>query len=67
MLGKMKQDYEPMDVERKGNFKVLYSPEKMPDERENILIVPENSNGKWMLPIEDLGLNKKEDANIQKD
>jgi hypothetical protein len=31
------------------------------------MIVPENSNGKWMLPIEDLGLEKKGEANTQKD
>jgi hypothetical protein len=39
----------------------------MPHEKDNIMIVPENSNGKWMLPIEDLGLGGKIDADKQKD
>jgi outer membrane protein assembly factor BamD len=61
MLEKMNQDYKPSGVERKGNYVVQYKTGKMPEEKDNILIVPENSNGKWMLPIEDLGLGKKDD------
>ena len=67
LLEKMNQDYKPSGIEKKEPYTVKYKFEEMPAEKEKIMIVPENSNGKWMLPIEDLGLNKKEDANIQKD
>jgi subtilisin-like proprotein convertase family protein len=39
----------------------------MPEEKEKIMIVPENSNGKWMLPIEDLTLGKKGEMDTLKD
>ncbi len=67
LLEKMNQDYKPSGIEKKEPYTVKYKFEDMPEEREKIMIVPENSNGKWMLPIEDLGINKKEDANIQKE
>lgn len=67
LLGKMNQDYKPAGIEKKEPFAVRYKFEPMPDEKEKIMIVPENSNGKWMLPIEDLGLGKKEAINTQKD
>ncbi len=60
MLADLNQEYKPSGVERKGNYVVTYKPEKMPDEKDKILVVPENSNGKWMLPIEDLGLGNKD-------
>ncbi len=66
-LGKMNQDYKPSGIEKKEPYTVKYKLEDMPDEKEKIMIVPENSNGKWMLPIEDLGLGKKGDSNTQKD
>ncbi len=62
MLANLNQEYKPTEIERKGNYVVPYKPEKMPDEKEKIMIVPENSNGKWMLPIEDLGLGKKQEG-----
>ncbi|HCE44700.1 MAG TPA: hypothetical protein DET40_14255 [Lentisphaeria bacterium] len=61
MLEKLNQEYKPSGAERKGNYVVEYKVGKMPLEDDNILIVPENSNGKWMLPIEDLGLGKRDD------
>ncbi len=67
LLGKMNQDYKPSGIEKKDPYYVKYKIEPMPDEKEKIMIVPENSNGKWMLPIEDLGLAKKEDMDAQKD
>jgi hypothetical protein len=41
--------------------------EAMPDEKEKIMVVPENSNGKWMIPIEDLGIGGKDLTNQPKD
>ncbi|MFZ2653686.1 MAG: tetratricopeptide repeat protein [Victivallales bacterium] len=66
MLEKLNEDYKPSGMERKGNYVVSYKAEKMPAEVDRILIVPENSNGKWMLPIEDLGLGKKDDKPTDK-
>ncbi|MFA6568590.1 MAG: outer membrane protein assembly factor BamD [Victivallales bacterium] len=67
LLGKMNQDYKPSGIAKKEAYTVKYKLEPMPDEKEKIMIVPENSNGKWMLPIEDLGLVKKEDMDTRKD
>lgn len=67
LLGKMNKDYMPSGIEKKEPFTVKYELGPMPDEKEKIMIVPENSNGKWMLPIEDLGLNKKKDMGNEKD
>ncbi len=36
----------------------LYNRSKMPEEAEPIMIVPENSDGKWLLPIRDLELGE---------
>ncbi len=67
LLGKMNEEYKPTGIERKEGFVVQYTPEPMPHEKDKILIVPENSNGKWMLPIEDLGLGNKEIDGKKKD
>lgn len=67
LLGKINQTDKPSGIERKEPYSVTYKLEAMPDEKEKIMVVPENSNGKWMLPIEDLGLGKKEDMNTQED
>jgi len=67
LLWKMNQDYKPTQIERKDNFIVQYTTEQMPLEKDKIMIVPENSNGKWMLPIEDLGLGGKIEVEKQKD
>jgi outer membrane protein assembly factor BamD (BamD/ComL family) len=34
----------------------------LPQEASDTLVVPENSNGKWLLPIKDLGLGNKDDV-----
>jgi outer membrane assembly lipoprotein YfiO len=66
-LGKMNQDYKPSGIEKKEPYTVKYKLEAMPEEKEKIMIVPENSNGKWMLPIEDLTLGKKGEMDTLKD
>ncbi len=61
MLASMDKDYKPTIAEYKPRPDTSYKIEKMPEVKEKIIVVPENSNGKWLLPIEDLGINQKGD------
>ena len=52
-LAELDKDYKPKDI-KKSSEGSPYPILKMQDERQVILIAPEASGGKWLLPIEDL-------------
>lgn len=60
MLASIDQQYIPTLDEYKPKPDIAYKIEKMPEGKIKILVKPEDSNGKWLLPIEDLGINSKE-------
>ncbi|MBN1863852.1 MAG: outer membrane protein assembly factor BamD [Victivallales bacterium] len=63
-LKKLETDYEPpKDIEREA---IEYPIGKMQAEPKVILIAPQASGGKWMLPIEDLDLDGK-NAEMERD
>jgi len=62
MLAKIDKTYVPEgfrpEVEsRNQSFKQI----PIPPEASPIMVVPENSDGKWLLPIRDLGIGKKDE------
>jgi outer membrane assembly lipoprotein YfiO len=62
MLTKIDKTYVPEgfrpEVEnRTQSFKQI----PIPPEASPVMVVPENSDGKWLLPIKDLGLGKKDE------
>ena len=62
MLTKIDKTYVPEgfrpEVEsRNQSFKQI----PIPQEASPVMVVPENSDGKWLLPIKDLGLGKKDE------
>lgn len=55
-LTELDKNYKPREIE-KSKDEYPYPLSEMNDEREVILIAPEASGGKWLLPIEDLDLD----------
>lgn len=63
LLAVIDKEYKPSGKEFEEKRIIKYKMGKMPADPEKILVVPENSGGKWLLPIEDVGLgdDKKKD------
>ena len=61
MLSSIDPDFEipPFRADPETRYQ-QYNRRLLPHQQSNILIVPENSNGKYLLPIRDLGLTDKE-------
>ncbi len=69
LLAKIDTEYKPpKDKPEPEKRYQLYQEEPMPVEAAPIIAVPENSNGKWMLPIRDVGLGRgwKPDRGVNK-
>ncbi|MDD3119561.1 MAG: outer membrane protein assembly factor BamD [Victivallales bacterium] len=71
LLSRLDTKYEPMKFrpEQESRYQ-SFTETSLPSEGEPIMIAPENSGGKWLLPIRDLGLDtpvKVKPATIQKD
>lgn len=64
LLVSIDKDYKPSISEPPTPFRTNYSIIPVPEEPKKIMVVPENSGGKWLLPVEDLGL---QDTENQKD
>ena len=60
MIASRNLEYVPSITEYKPRPGPKYKIQEMPDVKDNILVVPENSNGKWLLPVEDLGIKPKD-------
>jgi outer membrane assembly lipoprotein YfiO len=60
LLAEMNRTYKesPLKSEQPEYANITYDPVDMPPEKEKYIEVPEGSNGKWMLPLEDLELEK---------
>ena len=56
LLAKINKDYTPPppDAPRKEKFVYTFQRNTIPVEREPIMVVPENSDGKWLLPVRNL-------------
>ena len=52
-----KEYVPPMEKLEKPLKYQLYDSQPLPDEEEAVIAVPENSEGKWLLPIRDKGFN----------
>jgi outer membrane protein assembly factor BamD len=57
LLSDIDSDYKVTDKPKK-KFQYIYRLKEMPPEESLTLVVPENSNGKWLLPVEDLELGE---------
>ncbi len=66
MLADMDEEYKPAITEYKEPDPVTYLVQPMPDEVDKIIVAPENSDGKWLLPIKDLGLGDKKEKDKAK-
>jgi outer membrane protein assembly factor BamD len=66
MLAEMNTEYSPAITEYKEKPPTKYAVGPMPDAVDKIIVVPENSDGKWLLPIKDLGINRKDKENDKK-
>ncbi len=71
LLSKIDQKYTPMKFrpELESRYQ-SFKENRLPEEAEPIMVAPENSDGKWLLPIRDLGLNtnvKIDRANVEKE
>lgn len=60
LLVSINEDYKPSISEPPTPFRTSYSINPIPEEPKKIMVVPENSGGKWLLPVEDLGLQNIE-------
>lgn len=61
LLASLDEQYKPVPAEKKPPKKIkyqLYENTRIPDEISPILVTPENSDGKWLLPIRDLELGE---------
>jgi outer membrane protein assembly factor BamD (BamD/ComL family) len=59
LLASIDSEYKPpLEKKTKPLKYQLYTREKIPLQAEPIMIVPENSDGKWLLPIRDLELGE---------
>ncbi len=70
LLSKIDEKYTPMKFrpELESRYQ-SFSEKELPAEGEPIMVAPENSDGKWLLPIRDLGLGnevKVERSNVEK-
>ena len=56
LLAKINKNYTPPppNAPRKEKYVYTFQRNTIPIEREPIMIVPENSNGKWLLPVRNL-------------
>lgn len=59
LLAKISKDYKapPANAPRKPKYVYTFKRNTIPIEQEPIMVVPENSGGKWLLPIRDLKKN----------
>lgn len=64
LLAKIDKKYTPppKDAPRKKNFRIKIERNTIPTERSNIMIAPENSDGRFLLPVRDLELNRVRDT-----
>ncbi|HPN85153.1 MAG TPA: outer membrane protein assembly factor BamD, partial [Victivallales bacterium] len=60
MLSDMGREYKepPIKPEHPEYAAKVYTPQQMPKELEKFIEVPDGDDGKWLLPIEDLELEK---------
>lgn len=65
LLAQIDEDYTPPppDAPRKEKYVHTFKRNTIPIERNPILVVPENSDGKWLLPIRDLKADIHLDSN----
>lgn len=65
LLAKINKKYTPpaANAPRKQKYAYTFQRNTIPLEREPILTVPENSDGKWLLPVQNLKHNVAVDAN----
>lgn len=63
-LAKIDKTYEPPtgDIPRKEHEVPVYSRSAIPQEHSPIIVVPENSDGKWLFPIRDLKSDIRRDS-----
>lgn len=64
LLAKLDKSYTPppANAPRKENYRIKIKRNTIPLERSNIMIAPENSNGRFLLPVRDLELNRVRDS-----
>lgn len=64
LLAKIDEKYTtpPGNAPRKQNFRIKIERNTIPVERAKIMIAPENSNGRFLLPVRDLELNRVRDS-----
>ena len=65
LLAQIDEDYTPPppDAPRKEKYVHTFKRNTIPIERNPSLVVPENSDGKWLLPIRDLKADIHLDSN----
>lgn len=64
LLAKIDKTYEPPsgDVPRREHETPVYQRSPIPPEQSRIMVVPENSGGKWLLPVRDLRSDLRRDS-----
>ena len=64
LLAKIDKTYEPPsgDVPRRVHETPVYQRSPIPPEQSRIMVVPENSGGKWLLPVRDLRSDIRRDS-----
>ena len=64
LLAEIDSTYTPpeKDAPRKPEYRIKIQQNTIPEERSRIMIVPENSDGRFLLPVRDLELNRVRDS-----
>ena len=64
LLAEIDSTYTPpeKDAPRKPEYRIKIQKNTIPEERSRIMIVPENSDGRFLLPVRDLELNRVRDS-----
>jgi hypothetical protein len=68
LLAEINKNYKqpPADALRKEKFVHTFQRNTIPLEQEPVMVVPENSDGKWLLPVRDLKKNVIENTSERK-
>lgn len=64
LLAKIDKTYEPPsgDIPRRKHEVPVYKRSRIPDEKSPVMVVPENSGGKWLLPVRNLKSDIRRDS-----
>ncbi|OGV59143.1 MAG: hypothetical protein A2X49_02285 [Lentisphaerae bacterium GWF2_52_8] len=66
MLSSLDSSFKPAARPQKPRLPFKYDIKPMEEEERIVITTPENSGGKWLLPIDDLGVSRRRDISREK-